>query len=132
MQGKQKLILLADDDLEDLELLGETILKLEPETNLVTVSNGSGVLEHLKKSEDDEIPCLIVVDYNMPDMTGAEVLKQIGKESRYKDIPKVVWSTSNSHGFMKECMENGANAYFVKPSTNQQLHDQAKEMLGMC
>jgi CheY-like chemotaxis protein len=132
MQGKQKLILLADDDIEDLELLGETILQLEPGTNLITVSNGSGVLNYLKKSADHEIPCLIVVDYNMPDMTGAEVLEQISKESRYKKIPKIVWSTSNSHGFMKECMENGASAYFVKPSTNQQLHEQAKEMLGMC
>ncbi len=132
METKQKLILLADDDIEDLELLGETILQLDPDTKLVTVSSGSSVLEYLEKSAGPEIPCLIVMDYNMPDMNGAEVLGEMGKESRYQQIPKIVWSTSNSNGFMKECMKNGATAYFVKPSTNKQLQEQAQEMLSMC
>lgn len=131
MNVKQKRILLADDDQEDLELLTEVLLQLEAETKLHTVNNGSMVLDYLDKAGDDELPSLIVLDYNMPNMNGAEVLEQLCKDPRYQNIPKIIWSTSNNSSYIKECMEKGATSYFVKPATHKTLQEQAVQMLKM-
>ena len=132
MPEKQKLILLADDDVEDLELLQEAILQLQPQARLHAVTNGNMVLDYLEQTALTELPCLIVLDYNMPEINGAELLQRLGSEPRYQNIPKAVWSTSNSNLYIKECMENGADAYFVKPATNKQLLDLANQLLSLC
>lgn len=132
MEGRQKLILLADDDVEDLELLEEAIVKLAPEARVHAVTNGRMVINFLENKVNGDLPSLIVLDYNMPDMNGAEILEHISEEPQLKSIPKVIWSTSNAVEYINECLNKGASSYFVKPSTNQQLLAQAKEMLDMC
>lgn len=132
MQGKQKLILIADDDKEDIELLEEAIASLEPQTKIHAVTSGKMALSYLETKTNGELPSLIVLDYNMQDMNGAQVLEQICNQPRFQKIPKIVWSTSNAEEYKKECMEKGATAYFVKPFTNRDLENQAKEMLDMC
>lgn len=131
MFQNQKLILLADDDQEDLELLSEAILQIEGSIKIHTVSNGSMVMDYLQKATDKELPSLIVLDYNMPNMNGAEVLDQLCNDSRYEKIPKIIWSTSNNSNYIKECLEKGATSYFVKPATHKNLQEQAEQMLKM-
>jgi CheY-like chemotaxis protein len=132
MAQSPKFILIADDDLEDLELLSEVILQLEANTRLHMVSNGVMVMDFLAKAKDEELPSLIVLDYNMPNMNGAEVIEQLCKNPRYENIPKIIWSTSNNSNYIKECMEKGATSYFVKPATHKNLQEQAEQMLKMC
>jgi CheY-like chemotaxis protein len=90
------------------------------------------VLDFLNKSKDEELPSLIVLDYNMPNMNGAEVLEQLCKDPRYQGIPKIVWSTSNNSSYIRECLEKGATSYLVKPATHKTLQEQAAQMLKMC
>ncbi len=130
MPERSKLILLADDDPEDLELLQEALLQSEPGLKIHLADSGKKVIDFLTKSPDNDLPSLIVLDYNMPDVKGPEVLAKLHKETRYRGIPKIVWSTSNNNHYIRECMENGAATYFVKPSTTKELQQQAKEMLG--
>jgi CheY-like chemotaxis protein len=132
MPQHQKFILIADDDQEDLELLSEVILQLEADTKLHTVNNGSFVMDFLEQAKDEELPSLIVLDYNMPNMNGAEVLEQLCNDSRYQNIPKIIWSTSNNSNYIKECLEKGATSYFVKPATHKNLQEQAAQMLRLC
>lgn len=70
-----KLILIADDDTDDLELLGEALLQLEPDATIHTVSTGHEILEYLTTCHGEDLPSLIILDYNMPDMTGAKVVR---------------------------------------------------------
>lgn len=130
MPRTPKLILIADDDKEDIELLEEAILQIEPDMIVHSVSNGNKVLDFLATAE--QVPCLIILDYNMPEMNGAEVLRKLYGNRQFEKIPKIIWSTSNNDAFVKECMGKGAGAYLIKPSTHQQLQDQAKQILGMC
>ncbi len=53
-------ILIADDDLDDLQLLEEAILKVEPHTEVHTVSSGKQVLDYLQNCTNKKFPCLIV------------------------------------------------------------------------
>jgi CheY-like chemotaxis protein len=125
-------ILIADDDFEDLELFEDRILKVEPTANVCKVTNGKAVLKYLANRRDDELPCLIILDYNMPELTGLEVLSTICKEERYADIPKVILSTSSTAGHINECMNNGATDYFVKPNNMGDLDSLARKMLAYC
>lgn len=131
MTNKTHKILLADDDAEDVELIGETILSLAPEAELHTVANGRAVIDYLSKLRDDELPCLIILDYNMPELNGSQVLSEI-KQARYQVIPKVILSTSNALVHMHECKVQGATEYFVKPNTMSGLNEIVGKILTYC
>ena len=125
-------ILMADDDFEDLELIESAITNIEPDADLHKVSNGKAVIDFLTNQPDAKLPCLIILDYNMPELTGSEVLAAIRKEKRYDLIPKVVLSTSNTPAYIHECMNNGATEYCVKPDNVPDLAKLAKKMLNYC
>jgi CheY-like chemotaxis protein len=125
-------ILLADDDEEDLELIENAITDVEPAADFHKVTNGKAVLEYLNRQPDDKLPCLIVLDYNMPELTGSEVLALIDKEKRYENIPKVVLSTSGAPMHIKDCLNKGASEYFIKPNNMSDFVKIAKRMLGHC
>ena len=132
MPYKNLSILAADDDMEDLELIEEAILSIQPNAQLHKVANGKEVIEYLSKQHDDELPCLIILDYNMPELTGSQVLELICKQPRYDNIAKVVFSTSSTPLHIHECMQHGATEYLVKPNNIHDLHLVAKKMLGYC
>ena len=130
--GQSKIILLADDDLEDQELLEDVMLELEPVSKVHSVINGKQVLEYLANCKDGDLPCLIILDYNMPELNGPQVLQLLCASPRYKKIPKLIWSTSNTGNYIKECLEKGATEYFVKPSSMVGLRKLAQDMLELC
>ncbi|HJW15623.1 MAG TPA: response regulator [Flavisolibacter sp.] len=127
----KRTILLADDDIEDVELLQEVILSKEPEVNVHSVSNGKQVMEYLASCTDEALPGLIILDYNMPELTGSEVLSQMAEQPRYKLIPKLILSTSNAYIHMQECIKNGATEYFVKPNSMRELEELTDKMLEL-
>jgi CheY-like chemotaxis protein len=125
-------ILLADDDLDDQYLMQEAFKKIDPSIDIKMVSNGGEAIKFLISASDHELPCLIVLDYNMPEATGIEVLQKISGEKRLTNIPKIVFSTSSSVTNMSECLSRGANAYLVKPALFNDLVKIAGQMLEMC
>lgn len=125
MDTPSKFILLADDDLDDQELLKEAFRQAVPLVRLEAVSFGKEVLAYLHNCDDTDLPALIVLDYNMPDMNGAEVLDQLCRHERFQHIPAVIWSTSNAYSYKEACKKNGAREYFQKPH-------QFEEMLLLC
>lgn len=84
------------------------------------------------ETEDPQLPCLIVLDYNIPEINGAEILEKLQQYHRYATIPKVVWSTSDSHLYRQNSLACGARAYLVKPSSISGIAEIAKEMLRFC
>jgi CheY-like chemotaxis protein len=125
-------ILIADDDQEDLELIEEAILDADPDAVVHKVSNGKAAIEYLDDLQDGDLPQLIVLDYNMPELNGAEALSIIGQQDRLKEIPRIVLSTSSAALYMHESKKNGAQEYFVKPDTKSGLEALAKKMLALC
>lgn len=125
-------ILLADDDPDDQELIINAFSKVSPAFNLHIVNDGKEALEFLSSSSDSKLPCLIVLDYNMPELNGAEVLQKLRNNKRYENIPKVVLSTSNNPVYIEDCLVKGANAYRVKPDNFNQLVLLAQEMMKFC
>jgi CheY-like chemotaxis protein len=127
-----KLVLIGEDDLDDQELLKEVFSSIDGSFTLVFAVNGTEVLNYLDKNKSGELPCLIILDYNMPGLTGAEILKELQATSEYKSIPKIIWSTSKSTTYKDICLEMGANDCLVKPSTVNELVDICRYMLSTC
>ena len=125
-------IFLAEDDVDDQELLIEAFTIQSQSLKIHTATNGKKAALFLDELSDDALPCLIVLDYNLPEVDGAQLLELLTSKSRYDDIPKVVWSTSNSPMYRKLCLQMGAKAYFVKPNDIKGIHNLAKEMLEFC
>ena len=127
-----KFILLGEDDADDQEMLKEVFSSIDTTFVLFFVNNGKEVLSALEKLKDEQMPCLIVLDYNMPGLNGADILRELGTNERYKNIPKVVWSTAVSEKFKRLCMELGAVDYVVKPNNVTGLEEVARYMLSLC
>ncbi|MDP4132030.1 MAG: response regulator [Bacteroidota bacterium] len=109
-------ILLAEDDIDDVELITGSLQNLGHSLEVYFINSGDKVMPFLADLPDDRMPGLMIMDYNLPVMSGYQILVNLSGEERYKDIPKIIWSTSNAAFFEKECLDHGASAYFVKPS----------------
>lgn len=131
MSLDQVTILLADDDLDDQELLIEAIGTIDELITVKTFRNGQEVIDYLF-STNHQPPALIVLDYNMPLASGLEVLELIEQEDRLKQVPRIVWSTSNSSTSKEECLKTGALKYLVKPNNFAAYKQIATEMIALC
>ena len=131
MTLKQKIILFADDDLDDQELLKEAFLKIDDELIIHTETTGKEALSFLENCTNEDLPDLIILDYNIPDMNGAEIFESINSNTRYRNIVKVVWSTSNSPLYRQICKDAGIDHYFEKPQRYQDILKLGQTMLGL-
>jgi CheY-like chemotaxis protein len=127
-----KLIMFGEDDLDEEDFLREIFSSLDPSFSLLFVDNGRKLIADLELLPEDKLPCLIVLDYNMPELNGAEILKVLRQNSRYDSIPKIIWSTSGSEIYKKLCLESGANDYIIKPSNIKELEGIARHLLSFC
>ena len=129
MQPHIPYLLLADDDAEDRDLFTEAFLKQNPGFAIEHASCGKDVLDFLCKAT--ELPVVLVLDYQMPDLNGPEVLQFLAASQRYRDVVKVMWSTSRRVKDMEECKKLGASYYLVKPADNRELDNMIRQMTAI-
>ncbi len=106
-----KKVLLVEDDpfIRDL-----TSIKLTEQSYAVSVaSDGESVLDLVKK----EMPDVILLDLDLPGMTGLEVLRQLKTNADFKDIPVIIFSNNDDEQTKKEATELGMDGFFIKVST---------------
>ena len=113
-------ILLADDDTDDCNFFKEALVKLNLSANLKTVNDGEELMQ-LLSNETIDLPNLLFLDINMPRKNGFECLSEIKKNDRLKDLPIVIFSTSNSRDSINHAFKIGANIYIRKPGNFNQL-----------
>lgn len=127
-----KSILLGEDDIDDQEILEEIFCSIDKTLNLKFFNNGHKVIQYLENLDEKSLPCLIVLDFNMPELNGADILKVLKENEKLDHIPKVIWSTSDAPTYKQMCFELGARDYLVKPSKISALEDIARHMLSYC
>jgi CheY-like chemotaxis protein len=110
-------IIFVDDDEEDHLILFEYFRDFGKEKQVKFIKNGQEALRYLDDIADDSLlPRLIVLDLNMPILNGTQTLLQIKKNSRLKNIPVMIFSTSENENEKRKCLSMGANEYLVKPT----------------
>ena len=125
-----KLILIGEDDIDDKEILEEIFLSIDPSIKLTFINDGQKLVSSLENETTKNLPGLIILDYNMPHLNGAEILKCLQENEKVKNIPKIIWSTANAEGFKNICLQLGAYEYLVKPSRFSDLESMIKQMLS--
>lgn len=127
-----KFILIGEDDQDDQEMLKDVFASIDDSFILFFVNNGKEVFSALEKLRDDQMPCLIILDYNMPGSNGADILKELNSTRLYTNIPKIVWSTAGSDKYKSVCLQLGAVDYIIKPNNVNDLEKAARYMLSVC
>jgi len=122
-------ITLAEDDHDDQELFLHAIEKTETETEVTVVNNGQELVNTLKDPAQEN-PDIIFVDINMPVKDGIQAVKEIKKDEELKDIPAVMFSTSESPKDVRASFESGANLYVSKPSSLKNFVDILKKIFS--
>ncbi len=125
-----KRILIGEDDIDDQEILEEIFLSIDPSLNVTFINDGEKIVSFLQNASSEDLPGLMILDYNMPHLNGAEILKSIQQDQRVKNIPKIIWSTANAEGFKNICLQLGACEYLVKPSSFTELKSMIRGMLS--
>ena len=112
-------LLLAEDNLPDALLVEQAIRMESLPVAVITAVDGERAIDFVVKAETDSSapsPDLIVLDLNLPRADGFEVLERVRASSRYKDLPVLIMTSSDSPADRKRAAELGA-AYFRKPAS---------------
>ena len=113
-------ILLIEDNPADIRMAEEAFKECSSKISLSYVLNGFEAIDFLTKSgqyENEADPDLIILDLNLPKINGFEVLARVKQEEGLKQIPILIFTTSESEEDIKKCYELGANSFISKPIT---------------
>jgi two-component system response regulator len=124
MAKRKDFVLMADDDMDDKNMLEVLFEERKYDTTIEFVSNGLELicyLDEIKDTHNRHYPNYILLDLNMPKMDGRQALAEIKKNPLYRKIPVIIFSTTNNQVEIKRCYELGANTYVVKPSSYSNL-----------
>ncbi len=117
MEISKKHILLVDDNRDDVDL---TILALEQsqiDNEVKVARNGEEALAMLfpKNGNATNLPAVVLLDLNMPKVSGLEVLGEIRKHERTRRLPVVILTSSLEEKDIINGYNMGANSYIRKP-----------------
>ncbi|MBM1107480.1 response regulator [Aurantibacter crassamenti] len=107
-----KVLFIEDDKIETMKLL-RTVSKLDTKHTITEAKNGEEALNILKS--DADLPDIILLDLNMPKMSGIEFLQILKADSVMKYLPTIVLTTSENRADLLECYKIGIAGYVLKP-----------------
>ena len=131
MSDSKPILLYAEDDMDDFESLQDALRQLTDSYQLVNARNGTEVISLLGEDLSQSLPCLIILDLNMPVMDGKEVLLWLKNEEAYKNIPVMIFTTSSREEDVKLCQHHRCT-FFRKPTLYRDLLHIAQIMLDIC
>ncbi|PQA89374.1 response regulator [Hyphococcus luteus] len=128
MAGKTFTVLLIEDDSADREIITRVIDESGFSAKVDVVSTGDEALDYLlntgrEKGRDNVAPGLILLDLNLPGMSGFDLLQKLKAEPGVKNIPVIVLSTSDAPEDINQCYALGASSFVTKPSSLQGFVD---------
>ena len=131
MTTNSKKVLCVDDDEDDQLIVSETILEIDDSIEVATALNGHEALAFLDQAKtNDDLPCLIIMDINMPLMDGKQALVEIKKDKELDQVPIVMFTTSSSQLDMAFCEKYGVE-FITKPINMQDFRSTVQKLLSL-
>jgi CheY-like chemotaxis protein len=126
-------ILVVDDDKEDQEIISDHFDRVGFVEGVCYVDNGQEAINFLETivSKKMDLPRLVILDLNMPVLNGTETLYMLKTDPRYKDVPVVIFSTSENGSEKEKCLTYGAEDYLIKPMTFKEGQEVMKVFLSL-
>jgi CheY-like chemotaxis protein len=125
-------ILCVDDDEDDLNFIKEVIQSQNHSFQIQSARDGSEALQFLEKAlTDNLLPCLVIMDMNMPRMNGKQTLDKIREHEQLARIPLAVFTTS-SHAADREYFEKRGVHFMTKPFDYKVFVKEIVGLLALC
>jgi CheY-like chemotaxis protein len=132
MADSPRTVLCVDDDADDREIVCYTINEIDPSFSVVHAENGVEAIAYLAKAKvSDDLPCLVILDINMPKMDGKQTLAAMKKDEQLSGLPVVIFSTSDSPTDKLYCDLYGVEMV-TKPSNLMGIKQEVKRLLHYC
>jgi CheY-like chemotaxis protein len=120
-------ILVADDDAQDTMLVEMAVERAALSLRLESVRDGEEAIDYLmgrKQFADRQahpFPKMLLLDLKMPRVNGFDVLEFVRREPKLKQLPVVIFSSSDDPKDIQRAYDGGANSYLCKPHSNDDL-----------
>ncbi len=119
MNGTVKIIMVEDDE-GHARLIEKNIRRAGVSNEIVHLSDGASALNYFfsvmgEANEKRSCPVLVLLDLNLPDMTGVEVLQRLKADDELKLAPVIVLTTTDDKTEIQRCYDLGCNVYVTKP-----------------
>ena len=115
---------LVVDDFATMRRILKNVLKEIGFTKIVEADDGSTALAVLKKDKVD----LIVSDWNMPEVTGLELLKHVRRDELMKDMPFLMVTSEGQKDMVIQAVQAGVSNYVVKPFTADTIKEKLEQI----
>jgi len=114
-------ILIVEDNCHDVAMILDALQEQNMGDKVTILNNGADALDYIFGPEGCirqpvfSCPKFILLDLKLPKVGGLDVLKRLKSDEHARDIPVVVFTSSNETRDRRECYQLGANSYVVKP-----------------
>jgi two-component system response regulator len=128
---QKKTVVYIEDRAEDVLLFKRVVKKEFTNVELITLDDSEEVLENIENKNFNKLEASVVlIDINMPRISGLELLKAFNNYKVYKKLPKIIFSSSKERSDINKAYELNCNSYIEKPKSFTELKEKLKETLN--
>mgnify|MGYP003575197731 CR=1 FL=1 len=120
-------LVFVDDDPDDRDLIRGSLEKIGAD-NFVVLDSSCALLNFLGPLAEKDLPDTIVLDLNMPEMDGLQILKHLKSTEDYQQIPVYILTTTSRPDVKQQCIREGAAGFYTKPSSIAELETLLNEI----
>lgn len=118
--GKEVTIVMIEDDEGHARLIEKNVRRAGVHNEIVPFTLGGKALDFILGEKRDGVAnqdryLLVLLDLNLPDMSGIDILQQIKSNEHSRAVPVVVLTTTDDEREIQKCYDLGANVYITKP-----------------
>jgi CheY-like chemotaxis protein len=118
--GREVTIVMVEDDEGHARLIEKNVRRAGVNNHIIPFANGTAALDFLLgEDRSGEVSrnryLLILLDLNLPDMSGIDILEKVKSNTHTKRLPVIILTTTDDEREIQRCYDLGANVYITKP-----------------
>lgn len=122
-------IMIVDDDEGHARLIEKNLRRSGLKNDMLTFTHGQAALDFVAGRADlPNQPLLMLLDLNMPGLSGHQVLERIKSDARTQHIPIIILTTTEDQREVEKCYGAGANLYLTKPVQYDQFVERVRQL----
>ena len=128
-------ILMIEDDDGHARLIEKNIRRAGVSNEIVHLRDGTGAIKLLSgaagaagAARGEHGPFMILLDLNLPDMSGVDILKRVKADERFRRAPVIVLTTTDDKAEIDRCYDLGCNVYITKPLIYQSFAEAIRQL----
>lgn len=124
-------IIMIEDDEGHARLIEKNIRRAGISNKLLHFLDGGSGLDFLFNGDEGPAansPAMVLLDLNLPDMSGTDILAKIKSDEKLKSVPVVVLTTTDDKTEIQRCYDLGCNVYITKPVNYESFADAIRQL----